>query len=94
MIGSLVALWSASAYVGAFGRAMNRIYEIGEGRPFWKLRPLMLLITLVAVVLVALVLLMLIAPGRWPSRSATDRRSATRPSRSGTSRSGRSCCSW
>ena len=27
------------AYVGAFGRAMNRIYEIGEGRPFWKLRP-------------------------------------------------------
>ena len=38
-IGSLVALWSASGYVGAFGRAMNRIYEIGEGRPFWKLRP-------------------------------------------------------
>ena len=26
-------LWSASGYVGAFGRAMNRIYEIGEGRP-------------------------------------------------------------
>ena len=39
------ALWSASGYVGAFGRAMNRIYEIGEGRPFWKLRPLMLVIT-------------------------------------------------
>ena len=49
----MLALWSASAYVGAFGRAMNRIYEIGEGRPFWKLRPLMLLITLIAVVLVA-----------------------------------------
>ena len=32
-------LWSASGYVGAFGRAMNRIYEIAEGRPFWKLRP-------------------------------------------------------
>ena len=28
-----------SAYVGAFGRAMNRIYEIDEGRPIWKLRP-------------------------------------------------------
>ena len=35
--GLLGALWSA--YVGAFGRAMNRIYEIGEGRPAWKLRP-------------------------------------------------------
>ena len=33
------ALWSASGYVGAFGRAMNRIYEIDEGRPIWKLRP-------------------------------------------------------
>ena len=54
VIGALGALWSASGYVGAFGRAMNRIYEIGEGRPFWKLRPIMLLITLVAIFLVAL----------------------------------------
>ena len=42
VIGLAGALWSASGYVGAFGRAMNRIYEIREGRPFWKLRPLML----------------------------------------------------
>ena len=27
----LGALWSASGYVGAFGRAMNRVYEVGEG---------------------------------------------------------------
>ena len=40
VLGLATALWSASGYVGAFGRAMNRIYEIGEGRPFWKLRPL------------------------------------------------------
>ena len=59
----LGALWSASGYVGAFGRAMNRIYEIGEGRPFWKLRPVMLLVTLVAIVLVALVLVMLVVSG-------------------------------
>jgi len=57
------ALWSASGYVGAFGRAMNRIYEIREGRPFWKLRPVMLLITLAAVLLSALVLLMLVVSG-------------------------------
>lgn len=32
VIGLATALWSASGYVGAFGRAMNRIYEIDEGR--------------------------------------------------------------
>ena len=39
VVGVLGALWSASGYVGAFGRAMNTVYEIDEGRPFWKLRP-------------------------------------------------------
>ena len=63
VLGVLGALWSASGYVGAFGRAMNKIYEIDEGRPFWKLRPTMLLLTLVAVVLMAMVLLMLIVSG-------------------------------
>ena len=62
-IGLLVALWSASGYVGAFGRAMNKIYEIDEGRPFWKLRPIMLLLTLIAVTLAATALLMLIVSG-------------------------------
>jgi membrane protein len=62
-IGLVAALWSASAYVGAFGRAMNRIYEIGEGRPFWKLRPLQILVTLVAVVLTALVAVSLVVSG-------------------------------
>ncbi len=63
VLGLLGALWSASGYVNAFSRAMNRIYEIDEGRPFWKLRPLMLLVTLIAVVLAALVLVMLVATG-------------------------------
>ncbi len=42
---------------------MNRIYEIQEGRPVWKLRPLMLLLTLVLVVLSAAVLLALVVTG-------------------------------
>ena len=63
VIGLAGALWSASGYVGAFGRAMNRVYEIDEGRPFWKLRPLMILITLIAVTLSALVLVMLVVSG-------------------------------
>jgi membrane protein len=63
VIGIAGALWSASGYVGAFGRAMNRVYEVDEGRPFWKLRPWTLLVTLVAILLVACVLVMLIVSG-------------------------------
>ncbi len=62
-LGLATALWSASGYVGAFGRAMNDIYEIEEGRPVWKLRPVMLGLTLVSVVLVATAVLLLIVSG-------------------------------
>lgn len=63
IIGLVAALWSASGYVGSFGRAMNQIYQIGEGRPIWKLRPVMLLVTLVTVILAALVLVGLVVSG-------------------------------
>ena len=63
VLGLAAALWSASGYVGAFGRGMNRIYEIDEGRPIWKLRPMMLLITLVTVLLAAVVALGLVITG-------------------------------
>ena len=53
VVGLAAALWSASGYVGAFMRAANIIYETPEGRPFWKLRPLQLLVTLVMIVLLA-----------------------------------------
>jgi membrane protein len=63
VLGILTALWSASGYVGAFGRAMNRIYEIPEGRPVWKLRPLQLVLTLGGLVMVAAVAFMLAVSG-------------------------------
>jgi membrane protein len=63
LFGLVGAFWSASRYVGAFGRAMNRIYEVDEGRPFWKLHPLNLAITVVTVLLAALVLLGLVVSG-------------------------------
>jgi membrane protein len=63
VVGLATALWSASGYVGSFGRAMNRMYEIREGRPFWKLRPVMLLVTLVSLLLVAAVALALVLTG-------------------------------
>ncbi|GEP48657.1 YihY/virulence factor BrkB family protein [Microbacterium saccharophilum] len=61
--GILLALWSASGYVGAFSRVMNRIYEIEEGRPFWKLRPMQLLVTVVTVVCLTLVAIGLVLSG-------------------------------
>src|SRR5436190_4035068 len=63
VVGIVVALWSASSYIGAFMRASNAIYEVEEGRPFYKLRPLQLLVTLVMVVLVALVAIGLVITG-------------------------------
>lgn len=50
-IGLAAAVWSASGWVGAFGRASNRIHGVREGRPFWILRPQQLLLTLVLLVL-------------------------------------------
>ncbi len=47
--GIAVAIWSASKYVGAFRRAMNIVYDVEEGRAFWKVRPLQLVVTLFAI---------------------------------------------
>ncbi len=63
VLGLALALWSASGFVTAFGRAMNRVYEIREGRPVWKLRPVMLAITLVVVVLAVVAALILVLSG-------------------------------
>ncbi|HZG36871.1 MAG TPA: YihY/virulence factor BrkB family protein [Gaiellaceae bacterium] len=62
-IGLAGALWSASGYIGAFMRAMNVLYEVPEGRPFWKLRPLQIAITLLMVFLLALVAIAIVVTG-------------------------------
>jgi len=54
VVGILAALWSASGYIGAFIRASNSIYEVEEGRPFWKLRPLQIAITITMMLLLAM----------------------------------------
>ena len=63
VLGLVAAIWSASAYVGAFMRASNVIYETPEGRPFWKLRPLQIAVTLLLVTMMALLLLGLVLTG-------------------------------
>src|SRR5215207_7398298 len=63
IVGVVAALWSASGYVSAFTEASNSIYEVEEGRPFWKLKPLQLLVTFVCISLVALTALALVVSG-------------------------------
>jgi membrane protein len=63
VFGLAAALWSASGYVGAFTRASNIIYETPEGRPFWKLRPLQIAITLGMIILMALLAIGLVVSG-------------------------------
>lgn len=61
--GVLGALWSASGYIGAFIRASNAIYEVEEGRKFYILRPLQILITIVGVLLLTVITLAIVASG-------------------------------
>jgi membrane protein len=61
--GILGALWSASGYVGAFGRAVNQIYDVQEGRPFYKLKPLMLLLTLILLLMAVVMAVLLVVSG-------------------------------
>ena len=63
IIGIAVALWSASGYVGAFMRASNIAWETPEGRSFFKLRPLQILVTLAMVIMLAIVALALVLTG-------------------------------
>jgi membrane protein len=42
---------------------MNRIYEIDEGRPFWKLRPVVVGITVVLLLLAVVMAILLVVSG-------------------------------
>jgi membrane protein len=63
VLGIAGALWSASGYIGAFIRAMNAIYDVREGRKFYILRPLQILITIVYTLLLTVITLALVASG-------------------------------
>jgi membrane protein len=63
IFGIAVAIWSASGYVGAFARASNAIYEVPEGRPFWKLRPMQVIVTTVMILLIAASALAVVVTG-------------------------------
>src|SRR5690606_38931409 len=57
----VLLLWTASGYATAFGRAVNAVYEVQEGRPFWMFRGRMLLVAALLVLLATGVVLALLA---------------------------------
>ena len=60
LAGILSALWSASGYTSSFGRALNRVYGVREGRPGWMLKPINVLVTTVLIILAVLMILMML----------------------------------
>jgi membrane protein len=63
VVGIAIGLRSASNYVAAFMRASNAIYDVPEGRPFWKTIPIRLGITLVILVLLVASALIVVVTG-------------------------------
>jgi membrane protein len=61
-IGLLGALWSASGYIGAFMRASNSVYDVGDRR-FLRKAPLQIGITILMVLLLAVVMLAIVVTG-------------------------------
>jgi membrane protein len=53
VVGLAGAIWAASAYIGAFIRASNVIWDVEEGRPIWRTIPLRLVVTVVMLALLA-----------------------------------------
>lgn len=70
IIGLVLALWATSGFVGTFGRGMNRIYGVEEGRPFWEMRPVMLGISAVVLVLATVAAFAIILTGPIAESSA------------------------
>ena len=68
VLGVLVAIWSASGYIGAFMQASNVIYDVREGRPIWKKLPIRLAVTVVIGVLLIASILIVVLSGQVATR--------------------------
>lgn len=60
-VGLLGALWSSSAAMVAIVSAMNRAYDIEEGRPWWKVRLTAIALTVALSVLIVLAFTLIVA---------------------------------
>ena len=67
-LGLIGSLYSASNVVAAFHRAMNRIYDTREGRPFLYFRFVVFLETVVLIIASLALLLLIILGGDFSQR--------------------------
>jgi membrane protein len=65
--GLVLALWSASGYIAAFMRAANVVYDVPEGRPFWKTTPIRIGVTVLVMVLLVVSALVVVVTGSLAS---------------------------
>jgi membrane protein len=56
VIGLVLAVWSASKYIGSFTRALNTVFRVNETRKFFHLKALQLLLTFGLIVAIVVVL--------------------------------------
>src|SRR3954452_7159954 len=63
IIGLVVAIWSASGYIGAFMDASNNVWDVPEGRPIWKKIPVRLGVTVILLVLLTVTALAVVFTG-------------------------------
>ena len=63
VVGLAGALWSASGYIAAFMRASNVVWDVEEGRPFYKTIPIRIGVTLVTVILLTVSALAVVLTG-------------------------------
>ncbi|GGS12834.1 hypothetical protein GCM10010252_60430 [Streptomyces aureoverticillatus] len=63
VVGLVLAVWSASGYVGAFIRSANAVYDMPEGRPMWKILPVRLGVTVVLMLLAVVSALIVVFTG-------------------------------
>ncbi len=68
LVGIVIGLRSASNYVAGFMRASNAIYDVPEGRPFWKTVPIRIAITLTMLVLLVISALIVVLTGGLAAR--------------------------
>lgn len=63
VLGLVLAIWSASGYVGAFMRAANAVYDMPEGRPMWKVLPVRLGVTVALMIMAVISALIVVFTG-------------------------------
>jgi membrane protein len=71
LLGLLGAIWAASAYVAAFMRAANVVWDVEEGRPIWKTLGVRVGVTLVTVVLLTAAAIAVVLTGGVARKAGT-----------------------